>query len=184
MDISSKIKNVISLIILEKQLKEYIKNNIDIDEVFDDKDHYLLFKISPIKLLDLPYKIPALSDIVEIVPFVENINNANGEIDVGWNLFVDGINRMPLGSTKFDNIKDIFDTLKNGMNNVKEYNSNVDGKSLINFIISIIQNHNIKIDINAKPVNKSFYDEIGTGFVKSIMPGNSGKLFSQNKYLN
>lgn len=184
MDLSKKIKKTMLLLILSDQLKNYIKKRIEIDRIFDNSEYYLLFKISPLKLLDLPYDIPALSDLIEIVPFVEDINNATGEITVGWNLFVDGIYRMYLGSTKFESIKQVQEALKTKANNTKEINSDVDGKSLIQFITSIIRDHDIPIDINAKRITRSFYDEIGTGFIKSISPGNSGKLFTQNKYLN
>ena len=53
MDLGKKIKRTMLLLILSNQLKDYIQKHIEIDQIFDNNEHYLLFKISPLKLLDL-----------------------------------------------------------------------------------------------------------------------------------
>lgn len=55
--------------------------------------------VYPPGIQDLPQRVPALADKVEIEPYVESINPNEGMVKLGWNLFVTGNRRMFLGET-------------------------------------------------------------------------------------
>lgn len=61
---------------------------------------------SPI-IQDLPKAIPELAHKVEVVPFVKEIMPATGQVTIGWNLFVLGMNRMYLGDSTHANMSEL-----------------------------------------------------------------------------
>ncbi|MEM3000650.1 MAG: hypothetical protein QXU32_00495 [Nitrososphaerales archaeon] len=88
-------------------------------------------------LQDITVRIPELTNKLEVVPYVKEINPATGQVTVGWNLFVLGTNRMSLGESSHLNINDF----KNAINGPTPCSISVGQKTpaeIIKFIIDII----------------------------------------------
>jgi len=92
------LKRKLSSIYGRKRLLEYFKH-----KGFDDLDTY----VYPPALNDLPALIPEMRNKVEIKPFSERIDPTTGMVQVGWNLFVLGINRQFLGFSFHTSAQDL-----------------------------------------------------------------------------
>jgi hypothetical protein len=115
---------------------EYIKRNLI--KYFSDKGFDNFNRtIFPPMLQDLPYAVPELVNKVEIVPYVKETNPTTGQVTMGWNLFVFGINRMDLGDSLHNNMND-FQQAINGPTN-QQYNAMKSPKNIIDFIMKVLK---------------------------------------------
>lgn len=131
---------------------EYIRRSLI--KYFSDKgfDNFNRSVFAPI-LQDMPYMIPELVNKVEVVPYVKETNPATGQVTMGWNLFVLGLNRMDLGDTLHNNMND-FQQAINGPTN-QQFNATKSPKDIIEFIIKILQNSiqgNISPQVGQQPL--------------------------------
>lgn len=182
MSLSSKLTSIITREILLKQILEYFKKAVSCDN-----DDVLTYQIGPLDVIDLPYEIAPLMNLVEIVPYIKGVNTVNGEVTVGWNFFVRGTHRLDLGATKFENIEKMMMALKDGQRTgyPSKTISKLRVKDIINFIIEIIKKYDVEIDLDTKRAERNFYSQVGDKFIKSIStPGASGKMFIQNRFVN
>jgi hypothetical protein len=182
MSLKNEITKILELEILKKQIEEYFINNCTIDENEELATH----KINPILLANLPFRVAPLSNLVEVIPHIKEINMSNGEIIIGWNFFIDGINRLYLGSTKFEDFNKMIQAIKNGNDSyVVHFNPAYRIQDIINFILDTISTQKLEIDINSKPIQDSFYGKVGDAFLKSVgSPGMMGKMYAQNRTVN
>lgn len=72
-------------------------------------------QVYPSILQDLPYVIPVLSNKIEVQPFAEEVDPSIGKARIGWNLFVLGNQRMFLGETFHNNLKDLARQINSGL---------------------------------------------------------------------
>lgn len=63
--------------------------------------------IYPPILQDMSVRIPELTNKVEMIPHVREINPATGQVTIGWNLFVLGTNRIDLGESTHNNLAEL-----------------------------------------------------------------------------
>jgi len=88
---------------------------------------------------DLPLRIPELINKLEIVPYAKEINPVNGQVTVGWNLFVLGNNRMSLGESTHNNMSE----LQRAINGPMIDSITMDNRSpedIIDFVIKVLSN--------------------------------------------
>lgn len=71
-------------------------------------------KVSPLDLVDLSAAVPEISDRIELVPHIKDINPQSGHGKVGWNLFVDGSKRMYLGQIEYSDMSEFARQLSSG----------------------------------------------------------------------
>lgn len=72
-------------------------------------------QVYPSILQDLPFVIPVLNNKVEVQPFAEEIDSITGKARIGWNMFVLGNQRMYLGETFHNNLKDLARQINSGL---------------------------------------------------------------------
>jgi len=141
---------------------EYLRRNLIkyfVDKGFDNFNK----KIYAPVLQDLPYLVPELVNKVEIVPFVKESNPATGQVNMGWNLFVLGTNRVDLGDSLHNNMNEFHQAL-NGPPSSGAYNALKTPKELIDFIMVVLQNsksgmvqpqpHGTTVTMPNKPLNR------------------------------
>lgn len=95
--------------------------------------------VYPPAIYDLPYRVPELLSSVEVVPFVESMDQVTNVVTIGWNLFVLGTNRVHLGSSTHTNLMEFKRSLLSsgdgrGMPSSKKKTA----KQLIEFIMNIV----------------------------------------------
>jgi len=93
-----KLKRKLSTIYGRKRLLEYFKH-----KGFEDLETY----VYPPSLNDLPLLIPEMRNKIEVAPFSEKIDPTTGMVQIGWNLFVLGVNRQFLGFSFHKNAQDL-----------------------------------------------------------------------------
>jgi hypothetical protein len=64
-------------------------------------------QVYPAAVQDLPMVIPVLGTKLEVVPHTEELDNIQGKVVLGWNMFVLGGSRMYLGETHHNNIPEL-----------------------------------------------------------------------------
>jgi len=104
--------------------------------------------VYPPSLNDLPSMIPEMRTKVEITPFSERIDPTTGLVEIGWNLFVLGTNRMFLGYSYHDSAQDLqrsFDITANSL----PHESKRKAADIVDFIIeTLAKNKDGLIDPN------------------------------------
>lgn len=85
---------------------EFIKRSLTKYFVNKGYQDFKTLVYSPM-LQDMPKAIPELAHKVEVVPFVKEVMPATGQVTIGWNLFVLGVNRMELGDSTHANMSDL-----------------------------------------------------------------------------
>jgi hypothetical protein len=93
-----KVRYVLNAELIKRSLTKYFVN-----KGFED---FKTLVYSPM-IQDLPKAIPELAHKVEVIPFVKEVLPATGQVTIGWNLFVLGVNRMELGDSTHANMGDL-----------------------------------------------------------------------------
>jgi len=124
------IRNILSIVAIKKQLAEYLENKQIMSETL----------VYPPLIQDLQ-TIPEISNRVELIPFMEELDPTSGFIKVGWNLFVLGTNRKFLGYTVHQSLEDLKqpEPTKESRENSLCYTT---GGEVLDFIIETIQKYN------------------------------------------
>jgi len=123
------IRNVLSIVTIKKQLSEYLgSKNINPSTM-----------VYPPLIQDIQC-IPEISNRIELIPHMEELDPASGNIKVGWNLFVLGTNRLELGYTIHESFSDLKqpEPSKKGMENSLCYTT---GEEILNFITKTLQKY-------------------------------------------
>lgn len=117
---------------------EYLRRSLI--KYFSDKgfDNFNKRVYAP-TLQDLPYMVPELVNKVEVVPYVKEQNPATGQVNIGWNLFVLGTNRMDLGDSLHSNMTEFHQSI-NGPPPSGAYNALKTPKEVTDFIMAILSN--------------------------------------------
>jgi len=89
----NQLKKALQEELVKRTLIKYFK-----DKSIDESPIY------PPTVFDLPYRVPELLSAVEVVPFVEHMDQMTNVVTIGWNLFVLGTNRMYLGTSTHTNL--------------------------------------------------------------------------------
>lgn len=151
----STLKKAITNDVLKKDLVQYFINKVERDGL--DTTH------SPILWQDLLDTMPYLNGYIELIPHNEYLNVAKDEINIGWNIFVLGIQRMYIGSTKHKHLKKTASEFKTGyISPTKYYDSNVTPRQIIAFICRVIKDSNLThIDKNSLETMSGLNNIIG-----------------------
>jgi len=133
-----KIKHLTNVEVVRRLLIKYFYEK-NFTESFDRH-------VYPALLQDLVVAIPMLVNKIEVVPYAEEIDVTQGKVVLGWNLFVLGNNRMYLGSTYHNDMKDLARQIKSGMVMIPEgYYHNArrqtTAKAIITFITRVLGSH-------------------------------------------
>lgn len=94
-----KLKHITNTEVIRRLLVKYF-----IDKGFTESFDRQLY---PSMIQDLPYVIPVLTNKLEVVPHAEDVDPTIGKARLGWNLFVLGNQRMYLGETYHNNLRDL-----------------------------------------------------------------------------
>ena len=101
-------------------------------------------QLNPLLLQDMLIQIPELSSKVEIVPYMEELDNMQSKATIGWNLFVLGNQRMYLGETYHNNLKDLARQIHEGQILIPEDNASTyrlsTPRRVIHFIMRSLTN--------------------------------------------
>ena len=124
------IRHLLNLVIIKKQLYDYFKNK------FND----WMAVVYPVAIQDICEAIPELSDKIEVVPFVADLNPMTGVVKIGWNLFAFGTNRKFLGHTFHESMTELN---VGSMDDHSLRNSvcTVTCQELIDFIVDMLNEH-------------------------------------------
>lgn len=154
------IRNILGISSIRKQLSEYLTSK-------DINPNTLVY---PPLIQDIG-SVPEISDRIELVPFMEELDPMSGFIKVGWNLFVLGTNRKFLGYTVHESLEDLkrSEPSKQSREHSLCYAS---GNEVLNFIIKTLQKYNknhislgpIKTEApqtysSKMPVSNSYYEK-------------------------
>lgn len=124
------IRNILGITSIKKRLSEYLASkNIEPNTL-----------VYPPLIQDIG-SIQEISNRVELVPFMEELDPMSGYIKVGWNLFILGTNRKFLGYTVHESL----DSLKRPepTKQSKEHSlCYASGEEVLNFIIETLQKYN------------------------------------------
>lgn len=102
-----KLKHVANTEVIRRLLVKYFMDK-GFNESFDRQ-------LYPSVIQDLPFVVPVLSNKIEVVPHAEEVDTATGKAKLGWNMFVLGNQRMYLGETYHNNLKDLARQIHGGM---------------------------------------------------------------------
>jgi len=94
--------NRIKSILEEEYISIILKKYFDLKGIENLDAH-----IYPPSLQDMQHSIPQLAEKLEVVPSVDKINTMEGTVQLRWNLFALGINRMHLGDTVHKSLSEI-----------------------------------------------------------------------------
>ena len=119
--------------------KEYVKRLLTRYFIENKRYETLDNKIYPPMIQDICESIPQLSDKLEVVPYIEEIDPIKKKIEIGWNLFVLGCRRMFLGTSIHESMSDI-QLSRSGMYVGQSESLSVTPKELIEFVINELDN--------------------------------------------
>lgn len=123
------IRSILDIMSIKKQLTEYLTSKgIDPGTT-----------VYPPLLQDIQ-SIGDVSNRIELIPFMEEIDPASGYIRVGWNLFVLGTNKKFLGYTNHKSLNDL-NQLEPTEQSKQESLCYTVGKDIIDFIIGTLQKY-------------------------------------------
>lgn len=110
----------------------------------DDYDN----PIKPFLIQDMVEAIPQLSQKIEIVPSVNSIDPMTGEVNIDWNMFVLGNQRLYVGNSTHTNLSELKES-SNSPNMKIDYKSNTTPNKIIKFVSHVLSNSkNGKINMN------------------------------------
>ena len=124
------IRNILGIVAIKKNISEYLEHKEIKPGAF----------VYPPSIQDIQ-TIPEISNRVELVPFMEELDPASGFVKVGWNLFVLGTNRKFLGYTVHESLDDLNrpEPTKKSMEQSLCYATGIE---VLNFIIETLQKYN------------------------------------------
>ena len=129
----SNLKKAITNDVLKKDLVDYFIKKVGKDGL--SASH------SPVLWQDILDCLPHLFGYIELIPHNEYLDVSKDEINVGWNLFVLGIHRMYIGSTKHKGLRQTAHEYKaNRISNTNYFDSNVTPRQMIAFICRVVKN--------------------------------------------
>ena len=99
--------------------------------------------IYPPLIQDLPYAIQEMVDKVEVIPHAKNIDPLSDSATLGWNLFVLGHQRIYLGETYHNGLKQLALQLQRGavIAESQMATHQTTPKRIVAFIIRILESH-------------------------------------------
>jgi len=145
-----KLKHVSNTEVIRRLLVKYFMDKGFV-ESFDRQ-------IYPSVMQDLPYVIPVLSNKLEIVPFAEDIDPGTGKARLGWNLFVLGNQRMYLGETFHNNLRDLARQIHGGLimppnDSAPSALKQTTPRRIVTFVTRVLGDHNAGyVDLSPSPI--------------------------------
>lgn len=114
--------------------KEFVRRNMI--KYFEEKgyDNFLV-KPYPPTLMDINERVDILNGLIEVSYFLEDIDMANNNVKVGWNVFLLGNKRIFLGYTIHNNLSEI-DHSRNASN--IEHDGPINIKSITETIVEML----------------------------------------------
>jgi len=131
-----KIKHVSNTEVIRRLLIKYFIDK-GFAESFDRQLH-------PSLIQDLPAVIPMLMNKLEVVPYAEEVDTSIGKAKIGWNLFVLGNQRMYLGETHHNNLKDLARQIHTGLimpEGASSARKQTTPRRIVSFITRVLGNH-------------------------------------------
>lgn len=139
----NKINQVLNATLLRRLLVRY----------FVDKGYGESFEVSvyPPAIQDLSDSIPEIGRSIEVVPHAVHIDPQTGSGRVGWNLFVNGNQRLFLGVTEHGDMNDVAKMLQSdglvpAMTDDASASDTTTPKRIVNFIVRILSKSKYGID--------------------------------------
>jgi hypothetical protein len=132
MDMELKIKKILNEELIKRLLIQYFLSKGIQRESFDKK-------LYPPMLQDIVMQMPHFVGKLEIQPFVEDINPHNGQVKLGWNMFVLGTRRMYLGRSTHKNLAELKDSISGPINKF-EHEDVVSPAQIVEFVTHGLKN--------------------------------------------
>ena len=95
---------------MDPKLINNIRSILNITNIKNQLEEFMASRdISPDSLVYPPTLrgIQEISDKIEVIPSMKELNPTDGNFQVTWNIFVYGTNRRPLGSTCHESISEL-----------------------------------------------------------------------------
>ena len=127
-----KLKRILNEEFIKRLLIQYFLGKGVARESFDRKIY------APM-LQDIIMQMPHFVGKLEVQPFVEDINPHNGNVKLGWNLFVLGTKRMYLGRSTHKSLAELKDSM-NGPINTFEHEDIASPTQIVEFITHGLRN--------------------------------------------
>lgn len=137
---------------------------------FMSQDNNFDRSVYPPSIYDLPNQVPELYDKIEIIPHARCIDPLTDRAELGWNLFVLGTNRMYLGETYHNNIKELALQLQNGqiLAEDKVATRQTTPRRIITFITRVLESHRGGyIDLSTHPLPTELQHKLGNTSISS-----------------
>ena len=128
--LEDRIRRILNETLLRRVLTEYFKKKGIKFENFDRN-------VYPPMIQDMMDRIPQLMGKIEVEPHVENINPYTGKVDVGWNLFALGTQRMDLGRSTHKSHAELRRSLA-GPVTKEAVTKKASPNSIIEFIVNVL----------------------------------------------
>lgn len=127
-----------------KQVLDNIKRLLTVESIRKSIENYFVnmgieldYGVYPPLLRGLNEQVPCISNKIEIQPHIEHIDPTTNYVRVGWNLFVNGTHRKPLGFSTHASIANM-DAQVNDEMVEDESHTYQTPKDIINFIIDVL----------------------------------------------
>jgi hypothetical protein len=128
--LSNKIQLALNRELIRRLMIQYFSTK-GFSESFDKRIH-------PASLVDLPSRIPRLSEKLEVTAFVKDIDPQTGTVKLGWNLFVLGTRRMYLGESTHTNLAEITSQMATSTESRGAQPSYATPKRIVEFVTKIL----------------------------------------------
>ena len=141
---------------------------------FDDFDRL----VYPPLVQDLPFMIPEMASVVEVIPYTRNIDLFQDTAQLGWNLFVLGSQRQYLGETHHYNLQELAMQITQGqiLSEDRQATHQVTPRSIIHFVTRILGSHQGG-HLNLTPRTNQFANQ----FQMTGLNGGTSSFFSQRR---
>lgn len=92
---------------------------------------------------DLPFLIPEMANVVEVIPYTRNIDLFQDTAQLGWNLFVLGSQRQYLGETYHYGLQELAMQITQGqiLSEDRQATHQATPRSIIHFVTRILGAH-------------------------------------------
>lgn len=95
-------------------------------------------RVYPPMLQDLIAQVPQLMNKVEIVPYPMELDPMTGVVQLGWNMFVLGNNRMFLGESTHANLNEVRTSIAGPMGAGRRTAQDATPKRIVKFITKVL----------------------------------------------
>lgn len=135
-------------ILLDQELVRRLMNRYFYDKgLKEDYDK----EIYPPMLQDMLQMAPQLSGKVEIEPHVINLDQNTDSVELGWNLFVLGNQRMYLGESRHKSFSEVTGSIQGPLTDKGDRGTRTTPRRIVEFIVRVLGNSkNGRIDIGAE----------------------------------